>query len=63
MEKKSNSKEEKITISKNEEINADFSEKMFINIFCPLCYLFPEYSIKLLSSSDFNLVHEYMMEK
>ena len=57
--------ENKVNLSKEIEINSteEPEEKMLLKIFCPLCYQFPEYSIKFISSSNFRLVHECLGKK
>ena len=47
----------------NVQPDNDFDDKILLKIFCPLCYQFPEYSIKFISSSNFRLVHECLGKK
>ena len=63
MENKQIPKGENQIKSSNVKPNNDFEDKMLNKIFCPLCYQFPEYSIKFISSSSFNLVHDCLCGK
>ena len=63
MENKSDPNKGNKTDSINIQINPDFDEKNLSKIFCPLCYQFPEYFIKFISSSNFRLVHECLEKK
>ena len=57
--------ENKANLNKENEINSIGvpEDKMLLKIFCPLCFQFPEYSIKFISSSNFRLVHECLEGK
>ena len=63
MENKQIPKGENQIKSSNVKPNNDFEDKVLNKIFCPLCYQFPEYSIKFISSSSFNLVHDCLCGK
>ena len=57
--------ENKVNLNKENDVNSteEPEKKMFFKIFCPLCYQFPEYSVKFISSSNFRLVHECLEGK